>query len=106
MRSMIACLVAAAALTQAPAFADPVVSASMPVIRATVADGQVNVRLERGVLGAARSHTPRTLVVVARNAGGDVVFEAEQSVSRRMTYASLAADPALTSASTVTVSLR
>jgi hypothetical protein len=105
MRFALACF-AAATLVASPAFADPVVKASMPAIRASVADGEVVVRLDQGVLGSARSLQPRTLVLVGHDASGKVVAESTSEVSRRMTYARMALTPALAGANTVTVSLR
>lgn len=106
MRIALACLLASTALVAAPAVADPVLKASMPAIRASVANGEVVVRLEQGVLGSARSLEPRTLVLVGRDASGKVIAENTSSVSRRMTYARMALTPALAGASTITVSIR
>lgn len=106
MRRLLGSLVVAAALIQAPALADPAVSASMPAIRASVNDNQIIVRMEPGVLGSVRSLEPRTLVVVARDANGGVLEETANTVSRRMTYARVAMTTAMKSASTVSVSLR
>lgn len=106
MRVALACFLASAAVVAAPAIADPAVKASMPASRASVADGAVVVRLDKGVLGSARSLEPRTLVLVGRDASGKVVAESTSKVSRRMTYARMALTPALAGASTVTVSVR
>ena len=53
MRLVLASL-AASALLAAPAAADPSVEAAMPAIRASIADGEVVVRLDQGVLGLIR----------------------------------------------------
>jgi hypothetical protein len=106
MRLALGCLIAAATLAQSPAFAEPAIKTSMPAIRAAIADGQLVVRMQRGVLGTAHSMDTRTMVVVARDAQGGIVYESTTPVSRRMTYAHLAATPALQSAATVSVSLR
>lgn len=97
---------AAAALLAAPAVADPIVTASMPAIRASVANGEVVVRLDQGVLGSVRSLAPRTIVLVAKDASGRVIGESVALVSRRMTYARTQLTPALAGASTITVSVR
>ena len=105
MRFVLASL-AASALLAAPAVAEPVVKASMPAIRASVANGEVVVRLEQGVLGSVRSLAPRTIVLVGKDASGRVIVESTAMVSRRMTYARTQLTPALAGASTITVSIR
>ena len=74
MRAVFAFL-AASAMLAAPAVADPVVKASMPAIRASLADGEVVVRLDQGVLGSARSLSPRTIVMLGHDASGKVIAE-------------------------------
>jgi hypothetical protein len=105
MRRALACLIAAATLA-APAFAEPKVSADMPAIRADMSKDALNVRLERGILGTGRGLEQRKIVVVAKDAAGKVVFESATPVSRRMTYARIAMNPALANANTVNVSVR
>ncbi len=105
MRLVLASL-AASALLAAPATADPTVSAAMPAIRASIADGEVVVRLGQGVLGSARNLSPRTIVMVGRDASGKVIAETTTQVSRRMTYARTQLTPALAGARTITVSVR
>jgi hypothetical protein len=97
---------AASILLAAPAVADPVVKASMPAIRATLANGEVTVRLDQDVLGSARSLAPRTIVLVAKDASGRVIGESTAMVSRRMTYARTQLSPAFAGASTISVSVR
>lgn len=98
--------IAAAALLAAPAVADPIVKTSMPAIRASVADGEIVVRLDQGVLGSFRSLAPRTIVLVAEDVSGRVIGESTVTVSRRMTYARTQLTPALAGASTITVAVR
>lgn len=105
MRFVLASL-AASALLAAPAVAEPVVKASMPAIRASVANGEVVVRLEQGVLGSVRSLAPRTIELVGKDASGRVIGESTTMVSRRMTYARTQLTPALAGASTISVSIR
>jgi len=97
---------AASAMLAAPAFADPVVKASMPAIRASVVDGDVMVRLNQGVLGSGRGLAPRTIVLVGHDVSGKAIAETTTQVSRRMTYARTQLTPALAGASTITVSVR
>lgn len=78
----------------------------MPAIRASIADGDVVVRLDQGVLGSARSLKSRTLVLVARDASGQQIGETAVPVARRMTYTRARLTPALAGASTITVSVR
>lgn len=104
MRIALAAFVAV--LVASPAIAEPTVKASMPAIRASVAHGEILVRLDYGVLGSARSLQPRTLVVTGRDASGKVIGESVTEVSRRMTYARTALTPALAGASTITVSVK
>lgn len=106
MRLALASLIAAAALVQAPAFADPAIETSMPAIHASLLNGDLVVRMERSLAGSAHNMSPRTMLVVARDAGGKVVFESQTPVTNRMTYARVAATPALQAAATVAVSLR
>lgn len=106
MRPSLLVLLAVSSLTATPALADPVIETAMPVIRANLSDDQMVVRLEQGVLGAARSLSPRTLTIIAKDASGAIVYETRTPVSRRMTYASVPATPSLRSASTVTVTVR
>jgi hypothetical protein len=47
----------------------------------------------------------RTLAVMARDADGKVVFESATLVTNRMTFARIAAPPALQSSATIAVSL-
>lgn len=98
--------IAALALLAAPAVAEPIVKTSMPAIRASVANGEISVRLDQGVLGSVRSLAPRTIVLVAKDASGKVVGESTAKVSRRMTYARTQLTPALAGASTIMVSVR
>jgi hypothetical protein len=105
MRLVLASL-AASALLASPAFADPIVKASMPAIRASLANGEVVVRLDQGVLGSARSLSPRTVVLIAKDGSGRVIGESTTMVSRRMTYARTQLTPAFAGASTITVSVR
>lgn len=106
MRLALGCLIAAAALAQAPAFADPTIKSAMPAIHASLANGELVVRMERSLAGSVHNMAPRTMVVVARDADGKVVFESATPVQHRMTYAHIAATPALQAAATVAVSLR
>ena len=106
MRFAALALAFAAVAVSAPANADPVIRSSMPAIAASMSGDALVVRIERGVLGASQSLTPRTLTVVAKDASGAVVYEAQTPVSRRMTYARVPAAAALRSSSTVTVSIR
>lgn len=106
MRLALASLIAAAALVQAPAVADPAIKVSMPAIQASLLNGDLVVRMQRNLLGSAHNMTPRTMVVVGRDAGGNIVFESETPVTNRMTYARVAATPALQSAAALAVSLR
>lgn len=103
---LLAGLVMAAAFATAPAFADPTVSASMPVIKASVSGADLVVRMEKNLKGSARNLEPRTLVVTARDASGKVVAETTRPVSIRMTYARMPMTAAMQSASALTVSLR
>lgn len=105
MRLVLASL-AASAMLAAPAVADPVVMASMPAIRASIADGAVLVRLDQGVLGSARSLSPRSIMMVGYDAAGRVTGETTTQMSRRMTYARTQLTPALAGASTIMVSVR
>ena len=105
MRAVFAFL-AASAMLAAPAVADPVVKASMPAIRASLADGEVVVRLDQGVLGSARSLSPRTIVMLGHDASGKVIAETTTKVSRRITYARTQLTPALAGASMIIVSVR
>ena len=105
MRLVLASL-AGLALLAAPAVAEPVVKSSMPAIRASIASGDVVVRLDQGVLGSARSLEPRTLVMVGDDASGKVIAETTTRVARRMTYARTQLTPALAGASTIVVSVR
>ena len=105
MRLVLASL-AASALLASPAFAEPTVKASMPAIRASLASGEVVVRLDQGVLGSARSLAPRTVVLIAMDASGRVIGESTTVVSRRMTYARTQLTPAFADASTITVAVR
>jgi len=89
-----------------PAVADPIVKASMPAVHASIADGELLVRLDQGVLGSARSLSPRTIVVLGHDASGKVIAETSTLVSRRMTYARTQLTPALAGASTIAVSVR
>ena len=97
---------AAAAMMAAPAVADPVVKASMPAIRASIADGDVLVRLDQGVLGSARGLSPRAILMAGYDASGKMIAETTTPVSRRMTYARTQLTPALAGASTIIVSVR
>lgn len=105
MRLVLASL-AASALLAAPALADPVVTSAMPAMRASLANGEVLVRLDQGVLGSARSLAPRTIVVTGHDASGKVIAETATPVSRRMTYARTPLTPALAGASSIAVSVR
>jgi hypothetical protein len=106
MRLALGCLIAATALFQAPALADPSIKTAMPAIGASISNGQLVVRMERNLTGAVHNMEPRTLQVLARDAEGKVVFESTTAVTNRMTYARIPATPALTSAATIAVSLR
>lgn len=106
MRLALGCLIAAATLVQAPASADPSITTTMPAIHASMANGELIVRMERAVLGKAHRMDPRTMVVVARDGQGKIVYESATPVSRRMTYQHMATTPALAGAATVSVSLR
>lgn len=106
MRRSLLVLVAASAMTAAPALADPVIKTSMPAIRASLSGDEMVVRMDQGVLGASRSLSPRTLTIVAKDASGAVVYKTETAVSRRMTYAHTPAAAALKTASTVMVTVR
>ncbi len=105
MRIAITCLIAAA-LVSAPAFADPAIKTSMPAIQASLLNGDLVVRMERNLVGSAHNMAPRTMVVVARDSAGNVVFESQTPVTNRMTYARVSATPALQVAAVVSVSLR
>jgi hypothetical protein len=105
MRLVLASL-AASAMLAAPAVADPVVKASMPAIHASIADGEVLVRLDEGVLGSARSLSPRAIMMVGYDASGKAIAETTTPVSRRMTYARTQLTPALAGASMIIVSVR
>jgi hypothetical protein len=105
MRAVFAFL-AGSAMLAAPAVADPVVKASMPAIRASLADGEMVVRLDQGVLGSARSLAPRTIVMIGHDASGKVIAETSTKVSRRITYARTQLTPAFAGASTIIVSVR
>ena len=106
MRRSLLVLLAASALTAAPALADPAISTAMPAIRASLTGDEMVVRIDRGGLGASRSLSPRTLTIIARDHSGTVVHETKTSVSRRMTYAHIPATASLRSASTVMVTVR
>lgn len=93
-------------LLASPAFADPHVDASMPVIRASIANGAIVARLDQGVLGSARSLAPRTVVLVGKDASGQIVAETTTAVSRRLSYARLGLTPALAGASTISILVR
>jgi len=97
---------AASIMLAAPAVADPIVKAAMPAIRASLANGEVVVRLDQGVLGSAGSLSPRTIALVGFDASGKVIAETTTQVSRRMTYARTQLTPALAGASTIVVSVR
>lgn len=106
MRIAIASLIAATALVQAPAFADPAIKTAMPAMHAALLNGDLVVRMERSRVGAVHNMAPRTMVVIGRDAAGKVVFESQTPVTNRMSYARIAATPALQNAATVAVSLR
>jgi hypothetical protein len=106
MRAVVGLVVASIALAATPAMAEPSIKTSMPVIRATLAKGELVVRMAPGVLGGGQSATPRSLVVVARDAQGKVVYESVTPVSRRLTYARIAEGSALANADAVSVSIR
>ena len=105
MRLVLASL-AASAMLAAPAAADPVVKTSLPAIRASIADGEVLVRLDQGVLGSARSLSPRSIMMVGYDASGRVIAETTTQISRWMTYAGTQLTPALAVASTIMISVR
>jgi len=105
MRLALGCLIAASVLFQAPALADPSIKTAMPAIGASIANGQLVVRMERNMTGAVHNMEQRTLAVMARDADGKVVFESATLVTNRMTYARIAAPPALQSSATIAVSL-
>lgn len=96
----------ATGLFASPAIADPRVDASMPVISASIANGEMVVRLDQGVLGSARSLAPRTVVLVGKDASGQVLAETTTPVSRRLSYARLPLTPALAGASTISILVR
>ena len=106
MRAVVGLVVASVTLAATPAMAEPSIKTSMPVIRATLANGELVVRMAQGVLGGGQSATPRSLVVTARDAQGKVVYESVTPVSRRMTYAHISEDTALANADAVSVSIR
>lgn len=89
-----------------PAIAEPRLDASMPVIRSSIASGEMVVRLDQGVLGSARSLAPRTVVLVGKDASGQVLAETTTPVSRRLSYARLPLTPALAGASTISILVR
>jgi len=106
MRRSLLVLLAASALSAAPALADPAITTAMPAIRASLTGDEMVVRLHQGVLAASRSLSPRTLSIVARDASGVVVYERKAVIARRMTYAHIPATASLKSASTVMVTVR
>lgn len=106
MRIALASLITAIMLGNAPAFAEPVIKTSMPAIQASLQDNRLIVRMERSLAGSAHNMSPRMMTVVGRDQGGKVTFESETIVTNRMTYARIAATPALKSAATVSISLR
>lgn len=83
-------LLAAAALATlaAPAFADTALTADMPVVRATLAGDQIQVRLANAPVIAAAGADRRVVTVEARDANGRLLRSTAVTVSRRFSYAS------------------
>lgn len=89
-----------------PAFAEPVVRAEMPVVRAEAREGELTLRLDQGLLGSVHSLQPRTVVVTGMDGSGRVIVEHEILVPRRMTYVRLPISTEMTTASSLIVSVR
>jgi hypothetical protein len=89
-----------------PAFAEPVLQAEMPVIRAESREGELTLRLDQGLVGSVHSLRPRTVVVTGMDGSGRVIVEHEILVPRRMTYVRLPISTEMATASSLIVSVR
>ena len=81
--------------------ADPAISTTLPVLRASLEDGTVRLRLADGLLNARKPFDTAEITLVAEGEDGQVLYQSTTTVSRRSTYVTVEAPPEALSAKTL-----
>lgn len=103
-RALLFCL---ASLAVAPvSAADPAISTTLPVLRASLEDGTVRLRLSDGLLNARKPFDTAEITLVAKSEDGQVLYQSTTTVRRRATYAKVEVPQEALSAKTLIVRVK
>lgn len=103
-RALLFCL---ASLAVAPvSAADPAISTTLPVLRASLEDGTVRLRLSDGLVNVRKPFDTAEITLVAESEDGQVLYQSTTIVRRRATYAKVEVPQEALSAKTLIVRVK